>query len=107
MFQTVLCHCYFEYTLIISILFFQLEENMAELAKDPDNKKLKDLFTEAARTLELLNIDEMHALAETMFADMPDNEKGKEQDHLVEVDGKHKKAMGLIADGRNKYNIAK
>jgi len=84
-----------------------LEENMAELAKDPDNKKLKDLFTEAARTLELLNIDEMHALAETMFMDMPDNEKGKEQDHLVEIDGKHKKAMGMIADGRNKYNIAK
>merc|ERR1711862_344494 len=56
-----------------------LEEHVAELGKDPDNKKIKDLFKEAASCLELVNADEMAALAETMFAEMPDNEKGKEK----------------------------
>merc|ERR1712165_613438 len=84
-----------------------LEENMAELGKDPENKKIKDLFKEAAASLELINVDEMHALAETMFADMPDSEKGKEQDRLGEVDGKRNKAMALIQDGRGKYGIGK
>merc|ERR1711992_203117 len=84
-----------------------LEEHMAELGKDPENKKIKDLFKEAAASLELINVDEMHALAETMFADMPDSEKGKEQDRLGEVDGKRNKAMALIQDGRGKYGIGK
>merc|ERR1712001_64633 len=84
-----------------------LEEHMAELGKDPENKKIKDLFKEAAASLELINVDEMHALAETMFADMPDSEKGKEQDRLGEVDGKRNKAMVLIQDGRGKYGIGK
>merc|ERR1711944_262162 len=77
-----------------------LEEHMAELGKDPENKKIKDLFKEAAASLELINIDEIHTLAETMFADMPDSEKGKEQVHLAEIDGKRNKALGLIKDGR-------
>jgi hypothetical protein len=55
----------------------------------------------------LINIDEIHTLAETMFADMPDSEKGKEQDHLAEIDGKRTKALGLIKDGRGKYGIGK
>ena len=47
-------------------IFFslQLEEHVAELGKDPDNKKIKDLFKEAASCLELVNGDEMAALAE-------------------------------------------
>ena len=80
---------------------------MAELGKDPENKKIKDLFKEAAASLELINIDEMHTLAETMFMDMPDSEKGKEQDHLAEIDGKRNKALSLIKDGRGKYGIGK
>ena len=89
------------------LFFLQLEEHMAELGKDPENKKIKDLFKEAAASLELINIDEMHTLAETMFADMPDSEKGKEQDRLGEVDGKRNKALALIQDGRGKYGIGK
>ena len=97
-----------EKNIIIShFYFFQLEEHMAELGKDPENKKIKDLFKEAAASLELINIDEMHTLAETMFADMPDSEKGKEQDRLGEVDGKRNKALALIQDGRGKYGIGK
>ena len=90
-----------------TLFFFQLEEHMAELGKDPENKKIKDLFKEAAASLELINIDEIHTLAETMFADMPDSEKGKEQVHLAEIDGKRNKALGLIKDGRGKYGIGK
>ena len=95
------------YIIISHFYFFQLEEHMAELGKDPENKKIKDLFKEAAASLELINIDEMHTLAETMFADMPDSEKGKEQDRLGEVDGKRNKALALIQDGRGKYGIGK
>ncbi len=37
------------------------------LEKEPDNKKAREGFIEAARTLELTDIKELHGLAETMF----------------------------------------
>ncbi len=55
---------------------------MAALDKDKENKKIKELFIEAAKTLEMVNMDELHTLAETMFADMPEAEKGK-QNHVA------------------------
>lgn len=84
-----------------------LEEHIAELGKDPDNKKIKDLFKEAASSLELVNCDEMSALAETMFAEMPDKEKGEEKERLDTILQKQAKGKGLIADNRSKYNIGK
>jgi len=84
-----------------------LEEHVAELGKDPDNKKIKDLFKEAASCLELVNADEMAALAETMFAEMPDNEKGKEKDRLDSILQKQEKGKALITANRQKYNIGK
>ena len=53
---------------------------MGALDKEPDNKKLKELFVESAKMLELVNMDELQTLAETMFGDMPESEKGKEAD---------------------------
>ena len=55
--------------------------------------------------VELINMDELHTLAETMFADMPESEKGKEQDRLKEFTGKREQAMSLIGDGKKKYKI--
>ena len=78
---------------------------MDGLDKEPDNKKFKDLFVEAMRTVELVNMDELNTLAETMFADMPDSEKGKEQDRLKEISGKRTTAMSLISDGKKKFKI--
>ena len=78
---------------------------MAELDKEPDNKKLKELFFESARTIELVNMDELHTLAETMFADMPDAEKHKEADRLKEIDEKRSKAVNIIAEGKKKYKL--
>merc|ERR1711953_618411 len=83
----------------------ELQEHSAGLEKEPENKKLKDLFLDAARMVELINMDELHTLAETMFADMPESEKGKEQDRLKEFEGKREQAMSLIGDGRKKYKI--
>jgi hypothetical protein len=83
-----------------------LQEHTDGLDKESDNKKLKDLFVEAMRTVELINMDELNTLAETMFADMPDSEKGKEQDRLKEITGKRTQAMTLIADGKKKFKIS-
>ena len=57
------------------------------------------------RTVELVNMDELNTLAETMFADMPDSEKGKEQDRLKEITGKRSQAIAMIADGKKKFRI--
>ena len=48
----------------------QLEEQTARLVEDKDNKKAKEGFLEAARTLELMDISEVEGLAETMFKGM-------------------------------------
>ena len=80
---------------------------MDGLGKEPDNKKLKELFSETARMLELVNMDELQTLAETMFADMPDAEKGKEADRLKEIEGKRSQAVSIIAEGKKKFGIWK
>ena len=82
-----------------------MQDHMAEIEKEPDNKKLKELFFESARTIELVNMEELHTLAETMFADMPESEKHKEADRLKEVEDKRSKAMTIIAEGKKKYKI--
>ena len=48
-------------------LSFQFDEMNGLLEKEPDNKKAREGFIEAARTLELTDIKELHGLAETMF----------------------------------------
>jgi hypothetical protein len=40
---------------------------VGHLEKEHDNKKAREGFIEAARTLELTDIKELHGLAETMF----------------------------------------
>jgi len=82
-----------------------LQEHTDGLDKDPDNKKLKDLFIEAKRTVELINMDELNTLAETMFADMPESEKGKETERLKEITGKRTEAMTLVEGGKTKFKI--
>merc|ERR1712083_965935 len=80
-----------------------LQEHTDGLDKDGDNKKLKDLFVEAMRSVELINMEELNTLAETMFADMPEYEKGKEQDRLKDILAKRNQAMTLITDGKKKW----
>jgi hypothetical protein len=46
------------------------------LEKEPDNKKAREGFIEAARTLELTDIKELHGLAETMFKVNGKKERG-------------------------------
>merc|ERR1739838_956350 len=82
-----------------------LQEHTDGLDKEPDNKKLKDLFVEAKRTVELINMDELNTLAETMFADMPESEKGKETERLKEITGKRTEAMTLVEGGKTKFKI--
>ena len=50
-------------------------------------------------------MDELHTLAETMFGDMPESEKDKEQERLKEVEGKRNEAMTMIKDGKKKFAI--
>ena len=78
---------------------------MGALDKEPDNKKLKELFVESAKMLELVNMDELQTLAETMVGDMPESEKGKEADRLKEIEGKRSQCISIIAEGKKKYNI--
>ncbi len=44
-----------------------MEEHTAHLTENKDSKKSKDGFLEAAKTLELINLEELEGLAETMF----------------------------------------
>ncbi len=89
----------------ISIWIFQLQEHLASLEKEPDCKKVQELFHEAARSIELLNMEEVNTLAETMFADMPESEKGKEQDRLKDIVGKRAQAIAIISDRKKKFKI--
>ena len=78
---------------------------MGVLDKEPDNKKGRDGFVESARTLELLDIAELRGLAETMFKDMPDAERHKEEEKLKEIEGKYQTYRGKIDAARSKLNI--
>lgn len=51
-------------------------------------------------------MDEVHTLAETMFADMPEAEKGKELDRLKEIEGKRATGISKVNEGRKKFNIS-
>lgn len=64
------------------------------------------MFADAARTLELVNMDEVHTLAETMFADLPEAEKGKELERLKEIDNKRATGIAKVNEGRKKFQIA-
>lgn len=64
------------------------------------------MFADAARTLELVNMDEVHTLAETMFADLPEAEKGKELEKLKEIDNKRATGIAKVNEGRKKFQIA-
>eukprot|EP00096_Caligus_rogercresseyi_P000913 TRINITY_DN1147_c0_g1_i2.p1 TRINITY_DN1147_c0_g1~~TRINITY_DN1147_c0_g1_i2.p1 ORF type:complete len:112 (+),score=46.60 TRINITY_DN1147_c0_g1_i2:79-414(+) len=83
----------------------ELDEQEEILSKDSDNKKAKEHFVEAARTLELIDTNEMTTLAETMFKDMPDTEREKEVQHLNEIKGKYDKAIAKVNQNRKTYNI--
>ena len=50
-------------------------------------------------------MDELNTLAETMFADMPESEKGKETERLKEITGKRTEAMTLVEGGKTKFKI--
>lgn len=84
-----------------------MTEQVAKLNEDKENKKAKEHFVEAARTLELISFDEVEALAETMFKDMPNDsaEKKHEIDRLKEVKDKFTAARATIKDARAKFNI--
>ena len=86
--------------------FFQLNEQIAALTKDKDDKKARELFVEASRTLEIMSMDELETLADTMFKDMPDNpEKKREQEKLAEVKAAHAKAVSSIKDSKAKFAL--
>ena len=53
----------------------------------------------------MINMDELNTLAETMFADMPESEKGKETERLKEITGKRTEAMTLVEGGKTKFKI--
>jgi hypothetical protein len=50
-------------------------------------------------------MEEVNTLAETMFGDMPEAEKGKEQDRLKDASTKRTKGMAMVTEGRQKYSI--
>jgi len=84
----------------------ELNEQIAALTKDKDDKKARELFVEASRTLEIMSMDELETLADTMFKDMPENpEKKREQEKLAEVKAAHAKAVSSIKDSKAKFAL--
>ena len=49
-------------------LFFQLNEQLQALEKDDKDSKAREIFHEAARTLEMANPDDLQTLGDSMFA---------------------------------------
>jgi len=84
----------------------KLTEQLEILAKDDADPKAREIFHEASRTLEMANPNDLIALGESMFADMPEvPEKQKEVDRLAEIQEKLSKFVGVAAENRKKYNI--
>ena len=84
----------------------QLNEQIATLTKDKDDKKGRELFVEASRTLEIMNMEELQTLGDTMFKDMPDNpEKKREVERLAEVKEAYAKAVATIKDSKAKFGL--
>merc|ERR1712020_122192 len=64
----------------------KLNEQLEILSKDETDPKAREIFHEAARTLEMANPEDLTALGETMFQDMHEcPEKEKEVVRLKEV----------------------
>lgn len=80
-------------------------EHATALDENADNKKAKEGFVESSRMMELIDLKELEGLAETMFKDMPENERGKEQDRLKEISDKFNELLGRIKTLKGKYNI--
>jgi len=84
----------------------ELNEQIQKLGEDKDNKKARELFIEASRTLEIIDVTEMETLGETMFKDMPENnEKTKEQNRLQEVKGAYEQARNKINEAKKKFGL--
>ncbi|TRY73606.1 hypothetical protein TCAL_08183 [Tigriopus californicus] len=82
-----------------------IDEHCARLAEDKDNKKAREGFLESARILELLDQKELETLAETMFKDMPEKERGEEEVHLKQITDKFNVNLAKIKEARAKYDI--
>jgi len=84
----------------------ELNEQIAALTTNKDDKKARELFVESSRTLEIMNMEECQTLADTMFKDMPDNpEKKREVDRLAEVKAAYAKAITTIKDSKAKFGL--
>jgi len=84
----------------------ELEEQVTALDADKENKKARELFIESSRTLEIIDVNELESLGETMFKDMPDNpEKSREQARLVEVKEAYAKAITKINESKKKFGF--
>merc|ERR1711884_187764 len=82
-----------------------MEEHVKTLNEKSDCKKSRDGFIEATRALELMNFDEVEGLAETMFKDMPENEREKEQNRMKEYKDKFQSTLSQIKDTKAKFAI--
>jgi len=82
-----------------------MEEHVKSLNEDSDNKKSRDGFIEATRAVELMSFDEVEGLAETMFKDMPEAEREKEQNRMKEYKDKFQATLSQIKDTKSKFGI--
>merc|ERR1711962_329646 len=85
----------------------ELNEQIATLTTDKDDKKAREHFVEASRTLEIMNMGEIDTLAETMFKDIPDDAKEKkaEMERLAQVKEAYAKAIATIKDSKSKFGL--
>jgi len=84
----------------------ELNEQIEALKTDKDDKKAREHFVEASRTLEIMNMEEIDTLADTMFKDMPDNpEKKREVEKLAEVKAAYAKAISTIKDSKKTFGL--
>merc|ERR1711962_1453524 len=84
----------------------ELNEQIEALKTDKDNKKAREHFVEASRTLEIMNMEEVDSLADTMFKDMPDNsDKKREVDKLAEVKAAYVKAISTIKESKKTFGL--
>jgi len=82
-----------------------MEEHVKSLNENSDSKKSRDGFIEATRALELMNFAEVEGLAETMFKDMPEAEREKEQNRMKEYKDKFQATLTTIKDTKAKFGI--
>merc|ERR1719510_2615681 len=80
-----------------------MEEHVKTLNEKSDCKKSRDGFIEATRALELMNFDEVEGLAETMFKDMPEAEREKEQARMKDYKTKFQATLSQMKDYKTKF----